>query len=230
MAHAPTIEPQSTCWFRLPPGFIDLEPGAWDELEARMSDGLAFLHQDARLPGERSPRARVFLELLADLYDQGMMHLAFGIHTGGSRGVCTSVFSLSDVPTNAATRVLAAAQCGLQLVAHPFGTVLRRDLVDLPCGMPAALVTCLLPEPPDHVREKHAETPSDGSGVFQARLGIARPSGSRVVLIDLTTTEVELADEYTEILLGIGRTVSFTDPTPQSAAPMRHSRVLEVLR
>lgn len=229
MAHTPIVEPQSTCWFRLPPGFIDLEPGAWDELEARMSDNLAFLHQDARLPGERSPRARVLLELLADLYDQGMMHLAFGIHTGAGQGVCTSVFSLSDVPTNAATQVLAAAQCGLQLAAHPFGTVLRRELVDLPCRMPAALVTCLLPEPPDHV-EKRAEIPSPGSGVFQARLGIARPSGSRVVLIDLTTTEVELADEYTEILLGIGRTVSFTDPTPQPSAAMRHSRVLEVLQ
>ncbi|MFK4227475.1 hypothetical protein [Streptomyces sp. NPDC019890] len=230
MAHAPIMEPQSTCWFRLPPGFIDLEPGAWEALEARMSDDLAFLHQDARLRGELSPRARVLLELLADLYDQGMMHLAFGIHTGVGQGVCTSVLSLSDVPTDAATHALAAAQCGLQLVAHPFGTVLRRDLVDLPCDMPAALVTCLLPEPPDHVREKSAEIPSSGSCVFQARLGIVRPSGSRIVLIDLTTTEVELADEYTEILLGIGRTISFTDPTPQSSAPMRHSRVLEVLQ
>ncbi|WP_405889621.1 hypothetical protein OG427_04585 [Streptomyces sp. NBC_00133] len=230
MAHVPTMAPRSTCWFRLPPGFIDLEPGAWDELEARMSDDLAFLHQDAPLPEERSPRARVLLELLADLYDQGMMHLAFGIHTDAGQGVCTSVLSLSDVPIDAATRALAAAQCGLQLVAHPFGTVLRRDLVDLPCRMPAALVTCLLPEPPDHVRGNSVEIPSAGSSVFQARLGIARPSGSRVLLIDLTTTEVELADEYTEILLGIGRTVSFTDPASRPSAPVRHSRVLEVLQ
>ncbi|MFD9222560.1 hypothetical protein ACFWDI_21665 [Streptomyces sp. NPDC060064] len=227
MAYAAATEPPAnSCWFRLPPGFIDLEQDTLDELRQRLSDDLALLHRDPAVRDHRLHEAQVLLGLLSDLYVQATMHLALGLHSDGDQGVSTSVLSLSDVPINAATRTLAAAKCGLQLATSPFGTVLRREIVDLPCSAGAALVTSLLPDPSVG---GEAGVPSANPGVFQARLSVARPTGARVVLIDLTTTAVGFVDEYTEILLGIGRTVSFTDPNPQPEPPLRRSRLLEVL-
>ncbi|MET7619358.1 hypothetical protein [Streptomyces sp. NPDC005408] len=229
MTNVPALERQAnTCWFRLPPGFIDLDPHGLDALRDRAVEDLSSLHLEPGVREQRLHETRVLLGLLSDVYGQGTMHMALGMHAGGDLEISTSVLSLSDVLTKAPTRALAAAQCGLQLATDPFGTVVRRAIIDLPCRTPATLVTCLLPALPPRLGSD-AGISFETSEVFQARLAVARPTGPRVVLVDLTTTTLELSEEYTEILLGIGRTLAFADPTQQPAAPMRRSRLLDVL-
>lgn len=216
------------CWFRLPPGFVDLDLTSLDETRDLVDHDIALLHPEDAVRGQLSQETEAVLGLLSDLHRQDVMHLAVGLHTHTEQTVSTSVLSFSDVRTGATTRTMAAARCGLHLATSRLGTAVRRELVELPCHCPAALVTRLLPDPPGGqeidipVREGHQR-------VFQARLAVARPKGSRLILIDLTTTTVELSIEYTEILLAIGHTLSFTDPTPQLPAQPRETRVWEVL-
>ncbi|HET6357280.1 hypothetical protein [Streptomyces sp.] len=229
MKNALALEPHANpCWFRLPPGFIDLDPLELDSLRERVLEDLSALHPEPDIREQQSHEALVLLGLLSDVYGQGTMHMSLGLHGSRDLEPSTSVLSLSDVRTKAATRALAAAQCGLRLATDPFGTVVRREIVDLPCGTPATLVTSFLPELPARLGSD-AGIPFESSGVFQARLAVARPTGPRVVLINLTTTTIDLSDEYTEILLGVGRTLAFTDPAPPPDSPVGRSRLLDVL-
>ncbi|WP_327678336.1 hypothetical protein [Streptomyces sp. NBC_00467] len=223
MASATAVEPGlAPLWFRLPPGFVDLDPDELPTIRDQVVEDVAILCSDPSARDQRLLETDVLLNLLSELPMQGITYLAFGLHTGGDAGFSTSVLSFADVPTNAPTSTMAAAQCALELVLNPLGSVVTRELLEIPCGSPAALVTCLLPEPP-------TEVPGHKRDVFQTRLGVARPTGSHVVVVDLTTTTVELADEYTEILRGIGQTISFTDPTPKHEAHSR-SRIWEALQ
>ncbi|MER5771091.1 hypothetical protein [Streptomyces sp. NPDC001985] len=137
-----------------------------------------------------------------------------------------SVLTLSEICTSLMTSNLAAAQCAIHLVRNPLGAILRRDLVDLPCKAPAALVTCLLPVPSLEIGP--ARIPARSDGVFQARLAVGRPASSRVILVDLTTASTDLSEEYTEIVLGIGRTLRFTDPVARPTGPRPRSRLSEM--
>ncbi|MFD7445181.1 hypothetical protein [Streptomyces sp. NPDC059909] len=52
-----------------------------------------------------------------------------------------------------------------------------------------------------------------------------------MVVIDLTTCATTMASEYTDILVGIGHTLTFVDPAgdPAPEPANRPSRLLEVL-
>ncbi|MEV6786098.1 hypothetical protein [Streptomyces sp. NPDC051098] len=216
------------CWFRLPPGFIDLAPGALPELRDQLIEDLAVVCPDPLLRDQRMRESEALLGLLSDLQEQGTMHISLGLHRGDDAEVTTSVLTLSNVPTKAPTATLAAAHCALLLVLKPMGSVVHRELLDLPCRSPAALVSCLLSNVPMDVLPL-AGAQTDDAEVFQARLGVARPTGSDVLVVDLTTTALDHAEDYTEILRGIGQTISFTDPTPQLPAP-RQSRLWEAMQ
>ncbi|WP_158827838.1 hypothetical protein [Streptomyces sp. NRRL S-118] len=166
--------------------------------------------------------------MLEDARLGGVMHASFGVHADEAAAPCISLLTLSDIDTGAPTPALAVAQCGLRMAGPALGEVQAARFLTLPCERPAALTTCLLPAPPQRVSDVAGLLPA-GAVVFQARVAIARPQGSRVVITDLTTTAVPMADEYTEIALGVAGTVSFVDPDPRPQADVRPSRLLEAL-
>ncbi|MFG2868423.1 hypothetical protein [Streptomyces sp. NPDC048338] len=244
------LDPDSV-WFRLPPGYVDLDLDALEPLRDGLLADWATLCADPDRAARAARESRALFGLLEQLRGRGVLHTAIGLHAGDeapdevqeSGGearddeapggeardeVRVSVFSLSEVETGAPSSAAAAARCALDLATAGLGDVGESRLVDLPCGTPAALVTSLLPEPP--------EGPLDGVGgpvprVFQARLAIARPRGSRVVVADLTTAHPAEAAAYTDILLAVGGTVRFTDPegpAEPDTTPAR-SRLLDVL-
>ncbi|MFI6105324.1 hypothetical protein [Streptomyces sp. NPDC051310] len=166
--------------------------------------------------------------MLDDARLNGVMHASFGVHADDEEAPSISFLTLSDIDSGAPTPALAVAQCGLRMAGPALGRVRAARFLTLPCERPAALTTCVLPAPPQWVTDI-AGLPSGGAVVFQARVAIARPQGSRVVIVDLTTTAVAMADEYTEIVLGVAGTVSFVDPDPRPRADVRPSRLLEAL-
>ncbi|MGW2559302.1 hypothetical protein ACWCXB_08665 [Streptomyces sp. NPDC001514] len=217
-----------TCWFRLPPGYHDIDPKGLGDVDSRLERELPLIHEDTAA-GERALRkTHALCGLLAAMHEQGTMHASFGLHHGQNGELCVSLVTVSDVPTGAPNAALAAALSGIELATGGFGTVLDRRLVDLACGRPAALAARILPDLPAGLRTA-AGIEAEPPGVFQARLAVARPNGSRVVVIDLTTCATTMAAEYTDILVGIGQSVSFVEPDPKPAAQLRPSRLLELL-
>ncbi|TXS32248.1 hypothetical protein EAO71_05200 [Streptomyces sp. ms191] len=223
-------------WFRLPPGYVDLDLDALEPLRDGLLADWATLCADPDRAARAARESRALFGVLEQLRDRGVLHTAIGLHAGdgtregGAPGreardeARVSVFSLSEVETGAPSSAAAAARCALDLATAGLGDVWESGLVDLPCGTPAALVTSLLPGRPDGV---------DGPvpRAFQARLAIARPRGSRVVVADLTTAHPAEAAAYTDILLAVGGTVRFTEPegpAEPDTAPAR-SRLLDVL-
>ncbi|MER6912129.1 hypothetical protein ABT354_10690 [Streptomyces sp. NPDC000594] len=210
-------------WFCLPPGFIELALDELEQIEARVAADLPAVYpdplQDLYLRG-----TGMLLALVGDLHEQGTMHLSFGLHQTEEQSVSTSVLALSDVPTRRLGPNAATAECALQLAVNPLGKALRRELIDLPCGSPAAVVTSILPVPTlsPEVSDALVSVPAQ---VVQVRVAVGRPAGSRVILVDLTTTASDLWEEYTEIALGVGRSINFSNPQFQPSTPPSASRL-----
>ncbi|NWF24961.1 hypothetical protein HW130_01580 [Streptomyces sp. PKU-EA00015] len=214
------------CWFHLPPGFVELDLDDVDGLTQRLCDDMNALGMGGtalQAPHAASTALRMF----GDLREHGTMFVAVGLHADTDAGVSTSVLSLSEVMVGTCTSTLAAAHCGLRLAGTDFGTIRRRELVELPCSTGSALVTCTLPPPPDMGGDPAAMA-TGSQEVFQARLCVPRPSGPRVIVIDLTTTAVEFCDEYTEILMGVGRTVTFEPSAPPTVSPPPRSTLSDL--
>ncbi|GGT63397.1 hypothetical protein [Streptomyces purpureus] len=214
-------------WFRMPPGFVDVDVAELEDWGTRVLTELPSLFGDAAQCTERMRETQALLGVLSCLGDQGTMHAAFGVHTNADSDVCLSLLTFTDIDTGSPNPTVAAAHCALRMAADGMGELRTKNLVALPCARPAVLATYHLGEPPEQLLQA-AGLSTAGRAVFQARLSIARPQGSRMVVVDLTTTELSLADEYTDILLGIGHTVSFVDPQPEEL-PARPSRLLDVL-
>ncbi|MFE7773572.1 hypothetical protein ACFU5O_06690 [Streptomyces sp. NPDC057445] len=214
------------CWFSLPPGYHDIDPNSLEHLRVQLEQELPLVHDDPSVAMQRLRETGALLRLLDELYEAGTMHAAFGLHTGLEGELCVSVLTLSDVATGAPNPTLAAARCSIDLATGEFGVVVDRRQIDHSSGRPAALTARMLPQFPAHLLAATG-IETRAPDVFQARLAVARPYGSRVVVIDLTTCATNMATEYTDILLGIGQTVSFVDPASEPALPP--SRLLEVL-
>jgi hypothetical protein len=229
MTSSPPARSDTTgdCWFRLPPGYLDIDLDGLEDLRERLLT-MPSLFALAPADWDRHRHAtEALLHLLEDGLGQGLMYAALGLHMQDSAETCVSVLTLSDVDSGAPTPSAAAAQCGLHMVTRSIGSVQQGRFVELPCASPAALSTALLPAPSDAVMASTG-LPKVNGEVFHARLTIARPHGPRVVIIDLTTTAVSVAEEYTDILLGVGRTVSFVDPASPPRDQGRPSRLLEL--
>lgn len=211
-----------SCQFLLPPGYHDIDLDHIDAMEARMEAELSLVQAESVHRSRHDSHA--LLDLLRHLHTRHSTHAAFGLHLGNSKELCTSLLTVFDVPTHAPNATLAAARCGIELANSRFGTLLESRIITLACGRPAALATRMLPVVPAEVRDAVGIT-SDETRVFQARLSVARPEGSRVMLFDLTTRSFSLATEYTEIVLAIGQSVSFADAGRRSPAQVRPSRL-----
>ncbi|MEU5974552.1 hypothetical protein [Streptomyces sp. NPDC047315] len=206
---------------------MDVDATALDTMQEQIIRDQTAVQPDPDSRLRRAQEVRTLLEAVKDVFRHGAMYVALGVHAVGDGEFSISWLSLSDVQTHAPTGGLAAARCALALVETPLGTVLHRDLPELPCRAPAALVTYRLSNTPGRPGAAILTPPRD---VLQARLAVARPSGSRTVIVDLTTTAMEFSDDYVEILLGVGRTLSFTDPSAATRVASRPSRILDALQ
>ncbi|MFF3314530.1 hypothetical protein ACFYV5_03335 [Streptomyces sp. NPDC003035] len=217
------------CWFVQPPGFFAIDVHDVGAARERMDAVLDTILPPADRTDETVRTTQGFFDLLEDLVTRDAVHLAIGLHPDERKGMSTSVLAVSDIGTGAPSPAAAGALCSLAMVSGTFGMPRDRAIVHLECGRPAALATALLPAPPPHLMEGRPFAPL-GVSAFQARLVIARERGSRALLFELTTTSLASAEDYVDVLLGIGQTVRFTDPHPTEAeVPLRPSRLLEVL-
>lgn len=212
-------------WFRLPPGYYSL-----DDVDALEETASAFLERilDSKTGLDDALRnVHSLASLLTATRDGDSVHASVGIHPDGESGACLSFFMVSMTAVTPRPSALAVAQCALAMAQSPLWNSNTGRLLELPSGMPAALVAGRLAPPPPSLLENAGVTAAS-SEVFQARLTVACPTGEHIAVADLSSAATRHAEAYTSILEGIAQTVSFIEPVPQTGSPQRASRILEL--
>ncbi|MEV7726050.1 hypothetical protein AB0P15_15055 [Streptomyces sp. NPDC087917] len=195
-------------WFRLPPGFHDLSPSDRAPLDEAA--------QALESPGARQELARI-MDHLDRFTDRHVVHTSIGLHPEGPVGAASSVFALSLRPAEHPNARLGVARAALAIARSPLWNDFSGQVLPLPSGLPCSLAVGTI------------SLPGTGQELFQARLVTTHPSGTHLVFLDLTSTAVQYAEAYGDIIEAIAHTVVFSDPTPAPAAAAPASRVLEVL-
>ncbi|MFI6013090.1 hypothetical protein ACIBAG_30465 [Streptomyces sp. NPDC051243] len=206
-------EPKPDYWYGLPYGYLrlDLQPTAEGLLE--------MARQINELPAEARDRAdqvfRLYAVVVSMLRSQQVQGCALGMHPDDSTGdPVMSVLTVSTLstpkgnPKAALTQMLAAgggtgADNGIVPVELPIGTgfLIESERRTVSPGAP--------PEGQDEPLE---ET------VWQGTVAIPDTRSSSVITVQLVTPSVHLADDYRGVLLGVARTVTFTDPNAPTEA------------
>lgn len=204
----PPPEPQF--WYGLPHGYLmmDLQPTAERLIEtARQINELP--ERDLR---DRADRMfRLYAIMVTMLQKQRVQGCALGMHPDGKGSPSLSVLTVSTLPTPEAnpkaalTHMLtgdeSAGGNGVVPVRLPVGTgflmeVERRTVAP---GAPS---------------EGHG-VPAEGT-VWQGTMAIPDARSTSVITVQLVTPARELVDDYRGVLLGVARTVTFTDPAARS--------------
>lgn len=204
-------EPKPDFWYGLPHGYVrlDLQPTA---------EGLQEMSRQVNeLPSEVRDRAaqvfRLYTVVVAMLQKHQVQGCAIGMHPDDNGNPSLSVLTVSTLstpeanPKAALTRMLTNA-----------GTVPGDGVVPvrLPIGSGFLIETerrTVAPVAPPVGEEE----PQEGT-VWQGTVAIPDARSSSVITVQLVTPAVELADDYRGVLLGVARTVTFTDPMPPAEA------------
>ncbi|MFI1395565.1 hypothetical protein [Streptomyces sp. NPDC020681] len=219
--------PAPQMWFRLPPGFHSLDAIDLDEFEHTAATALKpFLEGDPAIDRALTD-TRALADLLRTMRQGESVHSSVGVHPDGEHGACVSFFSLSVVGIASRTAGLAVAQCALAQANSPLWNTNTGRLLELPGGLPAALVAGTLSAPPAELLGEAGVT-SPRSEVFQARVTVPCPTGVHVAVAVLTSAAHRHAEAYTDILVGIAQTLSFSEPAQPATPPQRTSRILEL--
>lgn len=199
-------------WYGLPHGYlkVDLEPSA---------EGLQEVaRQINELPSELRDRAqqvfRLYAIVVRMLQKQQVQGCALGMHPDGSKKFSLSVLTLSTLPTPEGNPTAALTQ----LLATNAMTGDDKGVVPvkLPVGTGFLVESqrrTIAPSAPPDGQEEPLEKP-----VWQGTVAIPDTRSSSVITVQLVTPSAELADDYRGVLLGVARTVTFTDPAARTAA------------
>ncbi|MER7823357.1 hypothetical protein ABTX85_12435 [Streptomyces sp. NPDC096097] len=197
-------------WFRLPPGFYEIDPEDRTALDA---------FAEALGGSEAQQQLSRLMDELDGLAGHEVVHTAFGFHPEEPTGVATSLFSLTVRRIEQPNPRLAVARTALAIARSPLWTGADRRFIDLPSARPCCLVAGTM------------SLPDLDRCPFQARAVTAHPDGLHLLVLDLTSASNQHAAAYTDILEAIAHTLEFSDPDPTAHGPMLSgtSRILEVL-
>ncbi|MHB9758404.1 hypothetical protein ACYBSK_28830 [Streptomyces sp. BYX5S] len=201
-------------WWGIPHGFhqIDLAPS--------LSDLRGRAQQISALPpGEERDRAssalRLYAVSLLSMRSHEVMGCAIGLHPGEGTErpvLSTLVVSMMSVPSGGAKAALTRL-----IPTSPDGSSSRGGVrpVELPCGLGFVTEQERQTASPreDPKTQEFQEMP-----VWQGTVAIPAPGSSTVFFVQLVTAEIEQADDYRDVLLGVARTVTFSDPQAGDAA------------
>ncbi|MGW0563765.1 hypothetical protein ACWDZ4_24930 [Streptomyces sp. NPDC003016] len=207
-----TIAPQDTrkpsFWYGLPVGYtsLDLLPPAERLME--------IVDQLRGLPGQERDEAdralRLYAGIIGLLNTNRVQECALGVHPDDAGGFTTSVFTVSTLPTPGSAKLVVAGLAGSAADAPDEG---MRPL-ELPCGL-GCLAEKRAPAPRS---SRHPERSDAASGrIWQGTVAVAAPGAPELIVLQMVTPDLDSADDYRNILLGIARTLTFTDPSRATA-------------
>ncbi|WP_141662827.1 hypothetical protein [Streptomyces sp. Wb2n-11] len=201
-------EPRPAFWYGLPHGYLQLD------LDPPFEQVVALIQQVLSLPDELRDRAeevvRFYTGVVGLMNAQQVQGCAIGLHPDEAGGAVSSVLTVSTVPASGVNAKLVLASMAGTAADNPDEGM--RPL-ELPCGT-------------GFIAEKKRRTvapgrPPEGVGVpaedvvWQGTVAVTGSGMPDIVVVQLVTAAVDLADDYRDVLLGVAHTLSFTDPSPR---------------
>ncbi|MFK0121363.1 hypothetical protein [Streptomyces sp. NPDC090994] len=198
--------PMPQFWYGLPHGYAEVDLDPTEEGVAELARQLRRLPPEARARADQTFRLYAMTVLL--LRKQPVAVYALGVHPDAEGEPASSVLTISAVPSEGAhpLRVLAA------MVTDSAGgdEIDGMRPVELPAGV-GFLTERVRKTPAPGAPPAGREEPLEGT-VWQGTVAVPEPRTSSIVVVQLVTSSVGLADDYRAVLLGTARTLSFTDP------------------
>lgn len=203
----PAAESRPAFWYGLPEGYVrvDLHPSL--ERVEYLTAQVRALPDDVR--GRAEGAFRFYAGILTLLNDQEVQGCAIGLHPDGAGGIAFSVLTVSTVPSTGVDPKLVLAGLLGAPGDRPPGETLTP--VELPCGLGFLSEAERRTTAPGRSPED-ADDPPEGT-VWQGTVAVTGTSTPDIIVVQLVTATVELADDYRDVLLGTAATSTFTDPT-----------------
>lgn len=201
------IRPQPQFWYELPYGYAQLEIYPSEQRMQELAREVLALPDDIR---DRADQVfRLYALVMYEMQKQLVQGCALGVHPDERDGAAMSVLTVSSVDSPGVNPKAVLAT----LMGSGAGETRETGIVpvELPCGPGFLTQFVERPAPPG---SSPAEG-DDGAGeapVWRGLLAIPDTRSSAIIAIQLVSPSVHLADDYRGVLVGIGRTVTFTDP------------------
>ncbi|MDI3419796.1 hypothetical protein [Streptomyces luteolus] len=198
-------EAQPVFWYGIPHGYakLDLDPPR-ERIEALVQD-LNTLPVEQR--AQASQVLQFYAGMVTTLNKQNVHMFAVGYHPDDDGTVVTSTLSISTVPASGHNAKLVIAGLAGSAADDP-ETGLRP--LELPCGL-----GYLAEEKKRTVAvggDSHTpEAPARGD-VWQGTVAVTGSGTPDIIVVQMVTPALHLADVYRDILLGVAHTLTFTDP------------------
>ncbi|MDG4862307.1 hypothetical protein P8605_29600 [Streptomyces sp. T-3] len=197
-------------WYGLPHGYVRID------LDPPLESLIELVRQAAALPDGERERVdevlRFYAATVQALNAQQVQSCAMGMHPDDAGGLATSVLTVSTVAASGGNAKLVVAGLAGSAADAP-DTGLRP--LQLPVGL-AYLAEekrrTIAPGPPP----EGSEGPRYEQ-IWQGTIAVPAPGNRDIVMLQLVTSAVALADDYRNVLVGIAHTLSFTDPTEDRA-------------
>ncbi|MDI3385634.1 hypothetical protein QIS99_05295 [Streptomyces sp. B-S-A8] len=196
-------------WYGLPVGYfsMDLDPPVEQFME--LVQQLRALPEPERDAADRA--LRLYAGVVQLLNTNQVQECALGMHPDDAGGFTTSVFTVSTLLTPGNAKLVIAGLAGSAADGKDEGL----SPLELPCGL-------------GYLSEKLAAAPRSTqqpdlndalpSSIWQGTVAVALPGNAELVVLQMVTPDLDSADDYRNILLGIARTLTFTDPEQAEAA------------
>ncbi|MET9516907.1 hypothetical protein [Streptomyces sp. NPDC002994] len=201
-------KPKPAFWYGLPHGYLQLD------LDPPFEQVVALIKQVLSLPDELRDRAeevvRFYTGVVGLLNAQQVQGCAIGLHPDEAGGVVSSVLTVSTVPASGVNAKLVLASMASTAADNPDEGM--RPL-ELPCGMGFIAEKKRRTVEPGRPPEGSDE-PREGT-VWQGTVAVTGSGMPDIVVVQLVTAAVDLADDYRNVLLGVAHTLTFTDPSPR---------------
>ncbi|TXS42001.1 hypothetical protein EAO75_34125 [Streptomyces sp. uw30] len=190
-------------WYGLPVGYVSLDLNPSAEQLMKVINVLRGLPEQERDEADRA--LRLYAGIVSQLNANRVQECALGVHPNDAGGFTTSVFTVSTLPTSGSAKLVVAGLAGSAADGRDEG---MRPL-ELPCGL--GFLSEKRPTAPRSSRrpELNDTLPSH---IWQGIVAVAAPSTPELIVLQMVTPDLDAADDYRNILLGIARTLTFTDP------------------
>ncbi|MGW5470139.1 hypothetical protein [Streptomyces chartreusis] len=202
---------QPVFWYGVPHGYVKLD---LDPPRERLEEVVRELNG---LPTEQRAQASQVLQFYAGMVTalkaQNVHMCAVGYHPDDDGTVVTSTLTISTVPASGNQGKLVIASLAGTAADDP-DTGMRP--LELPCGL-----GYLAEEKKRTVAPGKDPAGSEGplrGDVWQGTVAVTSSGTPDIIVVQMVTPALHLADVYRDILLGVSRTLTFTDPTKPSPA------------
>ncbi|MER7025165.1 MULTISPECIES: hypothetical protein [Streptomyces] len=209
-------EPKPEFWYGLPYGYLSLDLRPTPEGIQETARQITLLPPEHR---DRADQAfRLYAAVLTMLRKREVMGCALGMHPDDSGDPTLSVLTISTVSTSGTNPNAVLMQL---LGGESTGSGVADGIVpvEIPVGTGYIWETVRrTPSPAAPPEGEEGDEESREGTVWQGTVAIPRPGGASIVMLQLVTPAVELSQDYRGVLLGVARTVSFTDPAEEATA------------